>query len=107
MFEVGYEIFSNCGKLSYALVPRIKNDRTMLYLRFHLTCSMLFSVFSMLVLNFRARFASIAIVHFNDSNKLESSDCTFHFFWLMAYLLIFPTNGTDISFKQYLVSKVD
>ena len=29
MFKMGYEIFSNCVKLSSALVPRIKNDRSL------------------------------------------------------------------------------
>ena len=29
MFKMGYEIFSNCTKLSSALVPRIKNDRSL------------------------------------------------------------------------------
>ena len=29
MFKMGYEIFSNCAKLSSALVPRIKSDRSL------------------------------------------------------------------------------
>ena len=28
-FKTGYEIFSNCVKLSSALIPRIKNDRSL------------------------------------------------------------------------------
>ena len=30
-FKMGYEIFSNCAKLSPALVPRIKNNRFLSY----------------------------------------------------------------------------
>ena len=26
MFKMGYEIFSNCAKVSSAIVPRVKND---------------------------------------------------------------------------------
>ena len=33
IFKRGYEIFSNCVKLSSALVPRIKNDRPLIPLR--------------------------------------------------------------------------
>ena len=29
MFKMGHEIFSKCTKLSSALVPRIKNDRSL------------------------------------------------------------------------------
>ena len=29
MFKMGYEIFSNCAKLSSALVPRVKSDRSL------------------------------------------------------------------------------
>ena len=29
MFKMGYEIFSNCAKLSSSLVPRIKNDHSL------------------------------------------------------------------------------
>ena len=29
MFKMGYEIFSNCVKSSSALVPKIKNDRSL------------------------------------------------------------------------------
>ena len=30
MFKMGYELFSNCAKLSSALVPRIQNDRSLM-----------------------------------------------------------------------------
>ena len=30
LFKMGYDIFHNCAKLSSALVPRIKIDRTLL-----------------------------------------------------------------------------
>ena len=30
MFKMGYEIFSNCAKLSSTLVPRINSDRSLI-----------------------------------------------------------------------------
>ena len=33
MFKMGYEIFSNCARLSSALVPRNKNDRSLTSLK--------------------------------------------------------------------------
>ena len=33
IFKMGYEIFSNCAKLSSALVLRIKNDRSLRYMK--------------------------------------------------------------------------
>ena len=39
MFKMGYELFSNCAKLSSALVPRIQNDLSLNTLYFFVSNS--------------------------------------------------------------------